>query len=122
MTTPPSDADLTLDKEIRWTFPEPHQNPDNLFIGFFVVLMGASLILFLNCLCNLKANFGRVQNGLPVFLFIGCIIGLMAGLFIFWTKINLMEFMQYLVYAAIPILVIGNWAITSLKQEKQKTD
>jgi len=86
--------------------------------------MGASFAFYLLLIKKINVNISRVPSSSSgqalVLIFLGLLIAILYTLFLFWTKLNLLETLSVLGVLLIPTFIVGNYALLSLKDERKE--
>lgn len=72
-----------------------------------------SFLFYIRILKNLNLSFEA--KPLLVYIFLALIIGVFLTLTLFWIKLNLIETITVLGTLSIPLIVVGNYALLSLR-------
>ncbi|KAM3130725.1 hypothetical protein pb186bvf_017139 [Paramecium bursaria] len=123
-TLPSDDSTYKLKEKIVHQFEQPTQDIPFLFVSFFIIVMLIAFVFYLNILQSLGLKNDKLPDGpdrLLVYIFSGLLIAVFLVLVLFWVKLNLIETVTVLAALFLPLVLVGNYALLTLKSdEKQK--
>lgn len=116
---PVSEIDYNLPPVIIHQFAPPAPEVPVLFVFSFCAVMVLTFLFYLKMLSSLNLNTDRLPDNplqqLLTYGFFGLILAVFGVLLLFWVVLNLIETLTVLAVVLVPLFLVGNFALVSLK-------